>query len=184
MSWFTEMFIKQVKPALDFYSGVGSGSSSDDGTQMYILLDEEGNEYPAVVVEEETVFDATANDIREGKVAATEDGVTVGTKEIPACITTEGTKVIRAGQPVVVDPGNGKHEYTKLLAVICAFNTSPSDSVAVEKSCINDSIYLVNSTEVLSTVTVDNDAENINLGITNDGNKPVIIRYITYKEEY
>lgn len=181
MSWFTELFINEAKPALERHSGSGWG---EDDTQAYILVDEDGNEYPAVLVNEETVFDATANDIREGKIAATEDGVTVGTKEIPAYITTEGFKLISAGKPITITMNDGKHEYTKLLAIVCAYNTSMTNSVAVEKSCINDKVYPAASTEVLATVSVDNVAKAIDLGILNESDKPVLIRYITYKEEY
>ena len=80
MSWFTELFINEAKPALDRHSGSGLGG---DDTQAYILVDESGKESPAVLVDKETVFDATANDIREGKTAATEAGVTVGTLVVP-----------------------------------------------------------------------------------------------------
>lgn len=181
MSWFTELFINEAKPALDRHSGSGW---ADDGTNAYILVDEDGNEYPAVLVDEETVFDATANDIREGKTAATEDGVTVGTKEIPAYITTEGTKVINSGKRMTITINDGKHDYTKLLAVICPHNTTLANSVAVEKTCINDMVYPVESTEPLSEVTIDNATQSIDLGILNESDKPVLIRYITYKEEY
>ena len=181
MSWFTKLFINEAKPALDRHSGSGWG---EDDTQAYILVDEDGNEYPAVLVSEETVFDATANDIREGKTAATEDGVTVGTKEIPAYITTEGTKIVTAGGQMSIRLGDGKHAYTKLLAVICDYNTNLSDSVAVSKSCINGNIYPVSSTDVLSTVTADDTTQSIDFGIKNDSESLVIIRYITYKEEY
>lgn len=180
MSWFTEMFIKQAKPALDYHSGLGVGY---DDTQAYILVDENGNEYPAVLVGEETVFDATANDIREGKTAATEDGVTIGTKEIPAYITTEGIKVINPGEPFVITLNDGKHAYTKLQAVICRYNTSLADSVAVEMTCIEDRVYAAGSTEALSEITIDDGEKAINLGITNTGSNPSLIRYFTYKEE-
>lgn len=181
MDWFTSLFINEVKPALDRHSGSGGGSDSDD--KMFILLDEDGTEYPAVVVSEETVFDATPNDIREGKKAATESGVTIGTKEIPAYITTEGTAMIRAGKQMIVNPGEKKYDYTKLLAVVCTYNTSLANSVAVEKTCINGYVYPVSSTEALSGVIVDREAKEIDLGLINDTSKPVIIRYITYKEE-
>lgn len=184
MSWFLKLFINEAKPALKRHSGgYGDGSGSDDGTQMYILVDEDGNEFPAVLVDEETVFDATPNDIREGKVAATETGVTVGTKEIPAYYVTEGTKIITAGKPMNIVMTHGKHAYTELLAVICPFNTKLANSVAVEKSCIKDYVYPAGSTDAISAITVDNDAETINLGISNDSNKPVLIRFFTYKEE-
>ena len=40
-------------------------------------------EIAATVVGEETVFDATPNDVRTGKTFATSSGVAVGTKDIP-----------------------------------------------------------------------------------------------------
>ena len=186
MDWFTRLFIKEATHALNRHSGSGGGSSdgSDDGTQMYILVDENGTEYPAVLVDEETVFDADANDIRAGKIAATDDGVTVGTKEIPSYITTEGAQAIPAGNEIVIKLMNGKHRFTKLQAMVCAFNKSLEDSVAVEKVCINANVYNISSTEVLSTVTVDDETQSIKLGITNESDAPVVIRYITYKEEY
>lgn len=181
MSWFTKLFIDEAKAALSAHGGFyGDG---DDDTQMYILQDEDGTEWPAVLVDEETVFDATANDIREGKLAATEDGVTLGTKEIPAYITTEGVQIIMAGSPMHIKPGRNKHEYTKLLAVVCPFNTTLLNSVAAEKACIEGKVYPVASTESLATVTVNDDAKAIDLGIANDGTSLVLIRYFTYKEE-
>ena len=182
MDWFTKLFISEVKPALEHHSGLGGGSDSDG--KMFILVDEDGNEYPAVVVSEETVFDATANDIREGKIAATEEGVTVGTKEIPTYVTEEGTKLIRAGNQLVIGTIGDNYDYTKLLAMVCKYNKNASNSVAVEKTCINGYVYPVSSTEVLSAVIVDHDAKAIDLGLKNDTSSMVIIRYMTYKEVY
>lgn len=180
ISWFTELFINQAKPALEYHRGLGNGS---DDTQMYILVDEEGNEYPAVFVDEETVFDATANDIREGKVAATEDGVTTGTKEIPAYITTEGSQLIPVGGQFAIRMRANRCEFTKLQVLICAYQSSLAASVATEKVSINGKVYEVGSTEELAEVTVDVDNGQINLGITNEGDTPRVIRYFTFKEE-
>lgn len=164
-----------------FFGGSGSGNGSDD-TQTYILVDESGNEYPAVAVSEETVFDATANDIRQGKVAVTDSGVTTGTKEIPAYYTSEGVQAVPGGSAFTIT--NMKNcEYTKLQALICKFNTSLSDSVATDKVSINDGVYAVDSTEIVATVTVDVENSTINLGITNEGTVPYVIRFFTYKEE-
>lgn len=150
----------------------------------YILVDKSGSEIPAVFVENETLFTAGPNDVREGSIAANGEGVFVGTKEIPSYITTEGTTIITAGKPMVIKPKSGKHQYTKLLAVICPFNKDIDDSVAVEKSCINNGVYPAGSIEKLSTVTIDDVNETIDLGITNEHSTLVLIRYITYKEEY
>lgn len=48
-----------------------------------IFQTEGGEEMYAVLVGSEKVFTATANDIRKGKVAATDVGVVTGTKDIP-----------------------------------------------------------------------------------------------------
>ena len=149
--------------------------------RTYILVDEKGNEVAATLVDNETSFDATANDIRQGKVAATNSGVTVGTKEIPAYHTMEGAKVITAGKPFVVTLQ--RYNYTKLQVLICAYNTSLANSVATEKVSINGKVYAVNSTSEIATVTIDDENKQISLGIVNEGSSPCIMRYFTYKEE-
>ena len=179
MNWFYKLFINEAKPALDRHSG----GYSEDGTQMYILVDEDGNEYPAVFVDEETVFDADANDIREGKKAATDDGVITGTKDIPAYYTTEGCRVITAGS-VFETPLLPFYDFTKLQAIICPFSKSSNGSVAAEKVAIGENVYNVNSTEVFSSVTRDAVNKKINFGFTNDSDSIYVLRYFTYKEEY
>lgn len=151
---------------------------------VYLLVDENGTEIPAVFVDNETVFTATANDIRIGMTAATEEGVTEGTKEIPAYITTEGCTAIPAGSSFDIPLSDNKCEYTKLQALICKFNNSMASSVETDKVSVNNNVYAVNSTDVMATVSVDTDKKTIKLGITNDSNVPYIIRYFTYKEEY
>lgn len=49
--------------------------------KTFIIEDEDGNEITGIVVDQETVFTATAADIVKGKVAGTDDGVVVGTHE-------------------------------------------------------------------------------------------------------
>ena len=47
-----------------------------------IIEDENGEELVAVVVDQETIFTATDEDVKKGKVYASENGVSVGTLEI------------------------------------------------------------------------------------------------------
>lgn len=49
--------------------------------KSFIIEDESGNSITGIVVDQETVFTATAADIVKGKTAGTEDGVVVGTHE-------------------------------------------------------------------------------------------------------
>lgn len=151
---------------------------------VYILKDDTGKEYVGVVTENEVTLDATANDIRIGKVAATADGITEGTKEIPSYNTTEGFDKIPAGSELVIEMFSDRCEYTKLQAIICAFNSDTNDSVAAEKVAIDGKIYAVNSTEVIAEVSVDTENQTIKLGITNNSDNAVLIRYFTYKEVY
>ena len=151
---------------------------------VYILEDDNGNEVVAVMSENEVVFDATANDVRAGKVAAGATGIILGEKEIPAYVTEEGSVKISAGAVLKIDMFSDMCEFTKLQALVCAFNSTKADSVATEKVSINGKVYAVNSTTVLSEVSVDTDARAIQFGLTNTSGKAVVIRYFTYKEVY
>lgn len=152
--------------------------------QTYILQDSDGNEIPAVLVESETVFDATANDIREGKTAATDIGVVVGEKFIPPYYTSVGCRLIQSGSEFSIPlPKLDAYNYTSLQCIICPHNNSISDSVSAERVVIDNNVYSVNSAIVISAVTKDADEKSVKLGIVNDSGVPYIIRYFTYKEE-
>lgn len=156
----------------------------EDNTQTYILVDEDGNEIPAVLVDEEVVLTATPNDIRIGTTAVTEVGVTTGEKIIPAYNTTKGVRVILPGQSISIPIRDKRslYDYSKLQVLICAFNTNVANSVATEKVAFGDKVYDVMSIEPLSTIIKDPDSQAINLGIENDSGEPCVIRYITCKE--
>lgn len=150
--------------------------------RTYILVDDDGNEYAATLVDTETVFDATENDIRLGKVAATQAGVTEGTKEIPPYYTVEGYRVVTNGAHFVLPVKY--YEYTKLQAIFCPFNTTMVDSVAAEKVALYDRVYPVRSTEAESDVSIDTENAWIDFGFSNDSGGIYLIRYILYKEIY
>lgn len=151
--------------------------------KTFILTDENGNELTGVVVDEEVVFTADPiTDIREGKIAATEQGVVVGQKDIPAYHTTQGHKIIPNGSEFVLYIPN--YDYTKLQAIICSFNTSADYSVSAEQVVINDSLYNVQSTAAISVVQKDDSNACINFGFTNTSGSHCLLRYFTYKEIY
>ena len=157
---------------------------ADDGTNTYILVDENGNEIPAVLVDEPVMLTANAaTDIRKGMTAVTDEGVVTGEKEIPAYYVTEGSRLIPAGSSFYVTIRNGRYAYTKLQALFCKFGSSMSTSVHTDRVAIGSSVYSVNSTDVLANVTVNPDTEAIVFGVTNDSDTPYVIRYFTYTEE-
>lgn len=149
---------------------------------VYVLVDEKGNEYPAIYIDDETVLTAGTNDIRKGTTAVIDEGVVTGEKEIPAYITNEGYKLIPNGAKFAV--AVKEYDYKKLQAVICTYNTSMSNSVAVEKVAINGSVYPVKSTVAESTITVNAETMQIDFGIVNNSGAPCLIRYFMYKEVY
>ena len=151
---------------------------------LYLLVDEAGNEFPATFVEEEVVLTATENDIRLGTTAVTEEGVIEGSKEIPSYHTREGYKLVTDGSKFVLTIPAGGHDYTKLQAIFCPFDTSIDGSVAAERVAIEDHVYPVQSTVSESDVSIVSDPDGIDFGITNTSGKTYLIRYFTYKEIY
>jgi hypothetical protein len=166
-------------------SGNMVGSYSQMG-KTFIITDESGAEITGVIVGQEVLFDATDNDVREGKTYASDIGVSTGTKFIPSYVTSEGYVLITNGNQFVIKmlAEDDKYDFTKLQLIICPYNSSIEKSVAAEKIGINEGVYAVNSTELLATVTKDNETKTINLGLTNDSGKPYVLRYFTYKEIY
>lgn len=151
--------------------------------KSYIFVDENGNEIAGALVSQETVFDATENDVREGKVFATETGVKMGEKVIPAYHTSEGYQLITSGSVFKIPLSTlDTYDFSKLQVIICPWAGSLAKSVAAEKVAIDEGVYAVNSTELLATVTKDGETKSINLGITNDSGNLYVLRYITYKE--
>lgn len=148
----------------------------------FILVDKDGNEYPAIYVDSDVVFTATENDIRKGYTAVTAEGVTVGTKEIPAYYVEEGFRVITPGSQFSIL--TSECDYKKLQAIVCPFDSSLANSVCSEKVVMNDSVYPVASTEVVSTVTKDPSGTRLNLNFNNDAEKPYLIRYFMFREVY
>lgn len=152
--------------------------------KSYILETEDGAQLVGVLVGEETVFDATDNDVREGKTYASDNGVSTGTKVIPSYHTNQGVQIITAGSEIKIS--SLKHteyyDFTKLQSIICDFNTSLNNSVSANKIAIDENVYAVQSTETLSNVTKNYTDKTIDFGITNDTDKPQILRFFTYKE--
>lgn len=156
------------------------GTVIGDNNSTYILVDEEGNEIPAVLVDEETILTATANDIRLGSVAVTDDGVVVGEKYIPAYFVNEGQRIIRSGTKFVLP--TPYYDYAKFQALLCPFNTTVINSVYTDRVVINNSVYDVQSTEPISGVIKDDQNSGIDLGITNESGAIYLIRYFMYTE--
>ena len=158
-------------------------SGSGEPAKTIVLEDADGNRVVAVLVDEEVDFNATANDIRQGKIAVTDDGVTVGEKFIPSYYVSEGIKSIPAGKSFSMKlPDNDMYDYTKFQAVICPFNKSLAKSVSCERVVINNKLYDVLSDVSVSELLINSENKSVEFGIENSTSSPYLIRYFTYKE--
>jgi len=50
--------------------------------KTFVIEDENGSEVMAVIVDQETILTATDEDVKKGKVYASDNGVSVGTLEV------------------------------------------------------------------------------------------------------
>jgi len=164
-------------------SGGLVGSYSQLGRTM-VLVDDQGNELVGVITENIHMLDAKpGEDIRQGKTAVTDEGIVIGSAVIPNYETYTGVYVISNNNDFILPLPNG-YDYKKLQAIICAFNTSLSNSVGTEKVVIDGQVFNVQSTNALSTVVVDTEQKAINFGITNNSGNMSLIRYFMYRELY
>ena len=165
-------------------SGNMVGSYSQMGKTL-ILLDENGNEIAGVIVDQETVFTAGDNDVRENMVYAGDSGVSIGTKNIPAYRTTKAECLILPSETFSIPLEDyNKYDYTKFQAIIAKYNTKISDSVFTDKIAINDCVYAVNSSDALSNISKNADMKSIDLNIVNNTEDIYVIHFFTYREEY
>ena len=165
-------------------SGNMVGSYSQMG-KTFILVDEEGKEITGVCVDNLVVFTAGDNDVREGMIYASGDGVSTGTKNIPAYRTEQGVCMIFDGDDFIIDDMSkyNMYDYTQLQCIIAPFKSSIRESVASDKIVLNDNVYLTNSTESLALVSKDENNQCISLNIVNNSGVDYVIYFFTYREE-
>jgi hypothetical protein len=150
--------------------------------QTLILVDEDGHEMQAFLTDEEVELNATPNDIRIGMTAVTDAGVTVGEKEIPTYVTVEGRRTIKTGEPLTISMYSDACIYDKLFVVVCKYNTNVDDSVMTTMVVIDSKTYEVGSATPISNVTVDTEKQMIDLGVVNNTDESLVIRYSSIKE--
>lgn len=137
----------------------------------------------AVVVDEEKVFDATANDVRTGKKFATNSGVVVGTKDIPAYETRSSSWLIRPNEDFVIPfSDKDRYDYTKIQCIIVEFKKNYDNTVVAKYFTIDDNLFSTETFNKVSTLTKDSDTKSINFNITNNSDNIYEIMYFTYKE--
>ena len=160
---------------------IGNGAAP---LKTLIIEDEYGNQVTGVVTESLVVFDATDNDVRAGMTYASNEGVSVGTKDIPIYRTYQSSVLIFPEEHYSISLSQyDMYDYTKLQGIVSKFNTSFEDSVYTDKIIINDCVYAVNSLDPMSNIYKDVETKSINLNIVNNTEDIYVINFFTYKEE-
>lgn len=150
--------------------------------KTFVLTDPNGTEVTGVVVDNLTVFDATPADVKVDKVFASDEGVQTGT-DTKTYRVAVGTVLISSNSVFSIPLADyDMYNYSQFQAMIMPYNTSTSDSNAVDKVIINDNVFSTGSNTAISSVVKDSINKAINLGITN-GNTRYLIRYFVVKEE-
>lgn len=155
---------------------VGCGSAPLKTVQ---LIDESGNELLGVVVGEETIFTATDNDVRENIVYAGNNGLSVGTKFIPAYYSNFGKKfVLKNNEAIIYMP---KYNYENLMVTISTYDTSLSQSLDVTYISIDNAMYEIGSKTKFADIVIDEENEQIKLGVV--VSEKSVLRYSIITEE-
>lgn len=153
--------------------------------KTFIIEDESGNQITGVVTEQETVFTAGDNDVREGMVYAGDDGVSTGAKNIPAYRTERGHCLISDGDHFTVSAMSeyDQYDYTELQCIIAPYNSSIKGSVASDKIVLYDNVYSINSNTSLALVSKNIEDKSIDFNIINNSGRDYVIHYFTYRKE-
>lgn len=159
------------------------GSSGGILGKTVEIISDDGTDLMGVITDKEEILDAKPSDVRIGKKVVTDNGIIEGTREFLSYRTIRASRLVLSGDEFSITLSeNNQYDYTKIQCVIAKMNTSFSDSVAVDKVVIGDSVYEVNSTNVLSTLTKDESTKTIDLNIINDTEDTYVIHYFTFKE--
>lgn len=146
------------------------GTSKITVVQMEL---EDGTVLEGVVTDDAPVVDATAQDIRYGKTAITEYGVTVGKYKAQRAMSS--SLLVKPGDACVIQFDDDMYDYA-------AFQCAITASGAIKYASINNKIVSVDGAEI-STITKDVNTKSINLNFTNDSEDTYEILYTTYRDD-
>lgn len=161
----------------------GNPSGGFGMPKMIEIVDGAGNTLIGTVTDSEIDLDATREDVKIGKTFAANDGIQEGT-DTKTYRTIQSSRLILPGLDFSIPLSEYEmYNYTKFQCIIAKFNTSFDNSVETNKVVINNNVYQINSTEVLSQITKNDNTKSIDLNIINNTEDSYVIHYSTYKEE-
>lgn len=145
------------------------------------LVNENGEEITAVVIGKDFIFDATAEDVKEGKTFASDLGVDVGVNE-HMYNAQHGTCLINPGDNFSVTLNeNDEYNYAAFQAIVTMSDMSADNSMFANKIVLNNAVYDVASGAKVSDVTKNHASKSVDFNMVNDTDSVYVIHYITYK---
>ena len=171
---------KEPTDVLKTYAGLIDELENDE-QNTYVITNADGTQRAYAVKSSETpvTLTATANDIRLGTTAVTNEGYTEGKKDIPAYQTRAGRKIIQAGEKVTLDLVD--YDYTKIQATLATYNESITQSTTVVSVTVDNTIYAVGTTTKQADITKNDSLQTVDFGITADVKS--VLRYFIMREE-
>lgn len=140
-------------------------------------------EIAATVVGEETVFDATENDVRKGMTFASSNGVKIGQKNIPAYETRMSYFIVKPNESCSIPLSDeDRYAYTKFQCIIVVHSSDYSSNVTTKYISMNDGLFSVETSSKVSNITKNSKTKSIDLNMTNNSSDVYEIIYFTYKE--
>ena len=140
-------------------------------------------EIAATVVGEQTVFDATENDVRKGMTFASSNGVKIGQKNIPAYETRMSYFVVEPNESCSIPLSDeDRYAYTKFQCIIVVYSSDYSSNVTTKYVSMNDGLFSVETSSKVSNITKNSKTKSIDLNMTNNSSDVYEIIYFTYKE--
>lgn len=151
--------------------------------KMVEIIDGNGNTLVGTVTDSAVVFDATREDVKVGKMFASNDGVQEGI-DTKTYRTTVGSEIIKPGENISIPLSQyDQYNYTKFQGVIVIHNSDYSTNVNVVGITIDDYVFSSSTSNKLSTITKNSVTKSIDFNVKNDTQNVYEVFYSTYHEE-
>lgn len=158
------------------------GGSSALGKTL-ILEGKDGTQIVGVITEQENVFNAKPSDIRIGKTAVVDSGIVEGTNTINYRTEMSSILVLPGENFSIPFKYYNMYDYKKFQCIVVLFHLNYTDNVETMAITINDTVFSVEESKKLSSITKNFDNKSIDLNFTNNSNNTYEVFYFTFHEE-
>ena len=157
---------------------IGNVVGSSSTINVVQLVCEDGTVLEGIVAAERPNIDATAKDIRRGKTAITQYGVTEGEADMAGLMSSSCD--VTSGEPLSIYlPDNNRYNYTTFQCVVVL----QRDNAVIKYFSINDAVYSVETATKVSDITKNADTKSIDFNIVNESEDIYTIIYVVNRDD-